>query len=542
MTLRDLYYKDRILLENHVYEELEGVVGPENISQSPENTGVYHFQSMSVALPRWQFPEAIPAAIILPSTTEEVQQIVKICDKYRVNFKATSTGWGAHNLAMKRGSLILDMRRMDKIIKIDEKNMIAVVESYVSGGRLQAAAMKVGLDCAIIGAGPNCSVLASCTAGVGYGDKGHHESMNNRNLLGVEWVTPTGEIMQIGSLECNNEWYSGDGPGPSLRGMIRGFMGNFGGLGVFTKCATKLFPWTGPKRLKIQGKNPQYEIAEIPDNFSMNMVYFPSWEKHADAYYKINESHIGYIVWRPASMMIFPLLMAETNEEYYKLMNELLDILEEYRHYLIVINMGYSKEGLNYQDKVLDKILEETEGKHLKGVLTYYSNLLFSALFNQGMNGRIFRPSGQFNFTFASPASWDMCLETEKVGTALRKPYIDNGSIHNDGVENFWGGDYEHGQFYHFECLQEFDPGDEKSYSQASKLFLESYGAIIKNKLGLPVIFGSELTKALGPMFCNFHEYLLKIKQAFDPNNVSDGSNYIDPEPPQIDMKIDLKL
>ena len=89
----------------------------------------------------------------MPDNTEEVQAIVKICNIHRIPFKASSTFWSAMGYPCEEGTVQLDMRRMDRIWEIDEKNMFAVIEPNVIGAVLQAEAMKVGLNTHIIGAG-----------------------------------------------------------------------------------------------------------------------------------------------------------------------------------------------------------------------------------------------------------------------------------------------------------------------------------------------------------------------------------------------------
>ena len=67
-------------------------------------------------------------AVILPQTTEEIQRIVKLCNKFKIQYKASSTGWGSYNDATAPGCIKLDLRRMNRIIEFNEKNMYAVVE------------------------------------------------------------------------------------------------------------------------------------------------------------------------------------------------------------------------------------------------------------------------------------------------------------------------------------------------------------------------------------------------------------------------------
>ena len=88
--------------------------------------------------------------------------------------------------------------------------------------QLQAEVMKVGLNINIIGAGASTSLLASATSLAGTGPGTFWMGSNSENLLGLEWVTPAGDIMRTGSLGSGAGWFCGEGPGPSVRGMSRG--------------------------------------------------------------------------------------------------------------------------------------------------------------------------------------------------------------------------------------------------------------------------------------------------------------------------------
>ena len=134
---------------------------------------------------------------------------------------------------------------MNRILEINEKNMYAVVEPYVIYAQLQAELMKRGLNCNITGAGSNCSGLP-LAAHANLGHLSLSGSYGERNLLAAEWVTPEGEIVRLGSLGSLGEWFCGDGPGPSLRGSLRGNVMPLGGLGVYTKAAQKVYHWPGP--------------------------------------------------------------------------------------------------------------------------------------------------------------------------------------------------------------------------------------------------------------------------------------------------------
>jgi hypothetical protein len=121
------------------------------------------------------------------------------------------------------------------------------------------------------------------------------------NLLGVEWVMPTGDLFRIGSLGSGCGWFCGEGPGPSMKGVARGSLGAKGAMGVFTKCAIKLFAWPGPESLPVEGTVPAYRVS-LPDNFRAYTVSFPSWKAWADAAYMIWDTGIGYLAHRQFDM------------------------------------------------------------------------------------------------------------------------------------------------------------------------------------------------------------------------------------------------
>ncbi|MEI6294211.1 MAG: FAD-binding oxidoreductase [Methanomicrobiales archaeon] len=156
-----------MVIQEEAYKDLELCVGPENISREPAVLDGYAWQYLADG--GWV---ERPVAVVLPASTEEVQAVVKACNRHSLKFKPFSTGWGVWGGCSEDNVVQIDLRRMNRIIEIDAKNMRAVIEPYVCGAQLQAEAWKVGLNTNIIGAGPNCSPLAAATSVVGLGHSG----------------------------------------------------------------------------------------------------------------------------------------------------------------------------------------------------------------------------------------------------------------------------------------------------------------------------------------------------------------------------------
>ena len=242
-------------ISNEAYKALEDIVGLEYISREPADLDSYCFVWGNELLYGDKFSPR-PPAVIMPENTEEVSAIVKTCNRFGLKYRAHATGFEVAALSSETPFIPIDLRRMNRIVEIDAKNRIAVVEPYVSQTKLFLETRKLGLRPLMLSSGPSCSVVAGCAAHFGSGACNISTDYGSRNLLGAEWVLPDGDIIRLGSLGSSGEWINADGPGPSLRGVLRGYGGANGGNGVFTRLATKIYPWYGPTETRVIGEGP----------------------------------------------------------------------------------------------------------------------------------------------------------------------------------------------------------------------------------------------------------------------------------------------
>ena len=84
-----------------------------------------------------------PACVVMPSSTEEVQAIIRIANRYKFPFTPRGSGYTFQAFPAGAGYLVIDPKRMDRIIELDGKNMYAVVEPYVVTAQLQAVRMEI---------------------------------------------------------------------------------------------------------------------------------------------------------------------------------------------------------------------------------------------------------------------------------------------------------------------------------------------------------------------------------------------------------------
>jgi len=140
------------------YEALQSIVGPDWVSDDPaiciaDTKGGYATGVLDVNA-------IVPACSIQPGSGEEVQQIVKVANRYKLPYIPTSTFFSAVCGPSVENSIMMDLKRMDRF-EINEKDIYAVVEPGVSYSMLQSELMKRGLFTFVPGCGANASVLAN---------------------------------------------------------------------------------------------------------------------------------------------------------------------------------------------------------------------------------------------------------------------------------------------------------------------------------------------------------------------------------------------
>ena len=349
-------------MNDAAYATIESILGSENVSRDPAVLDSYIYQTFGGGPER--FGDIRPACVALPSTTEEVQAVTKACNRHGLKLKAHSTGWGAWNNPGSEGVVMLDLRRMNRLVEINERDMYAVVEPYVIWGQLQAEIMRVGLNCCAIGAGSATSPLASCTSVQGVGSNSVSMGYNARNILGVEWVLPDGEVLRLGSLGSGAGWISGDGPGPSLRGVMRGAFGAFGGLGVFTRCAIRLYHWGGPPELPSENIiSSEERLVEYQENVELANICFEDRASLLDAIAKIGEAEIAYSMGLMERGLI-SLALGSDNLQAAQARERILPLLP--KHAVSVLLVTSSRRELDYQRRALKRIAEQTGGKDIE--------------------------------------------------------------------------------------------------------------------------------------------------------------------------------
>jgi glycolate oxidase len=206
----------------------------------------------------------IPDLVLLPRSTHDVSEALRICSQYGIPVIPRGAGTGVTGGAVAvSGGAILSLERMNAIIETDEKNCTMTVQPGAATGAIQKEALSFGLlyppdpaslkDCSI---GGNLAESSGGPRAVKYGTTKDY-------VLGVEFVTIDGTIMRSGGKYVKNA------TGYNLAALL---IGSEGTLAVITEITLRLIP--------------------APEHSCDILASFDSLEKAADAVWLITAARL----------------------------------------------------------------------------------------------------------------------------------------------------------------------------------------------------------------------------------------------------------
>jgi glycolate oxidase len=172
-----------------------------------------------------------PDAVVLPSTTEQVQSVIRICAKNKIPFVARGSGTGLSGGALPaEGSVVICLSRMNRILSIDLPNQQIAVQPGVINANVTAAVSPHGFFYA---PDPSSQTVCSIGGNVAENAGGAHclkYGFTVTHVLEMTIVLPTGELVKLGSK-------APDPPGYDLLGV---FIGSEGTLGIATEITLRI--------------------------------------------------------------------------------------------------------------------------------------------------------------------------------------------------------------------------------------------------------------------------------------------------------------
>lgn len=206
--------------------ELNSLLGPESLLTDTADLLAYDGDA---------YPSArqLPAAVALPTTTEQVAGVVRLCHRRRVPFVPRGAGTGLSGGATPvPGSVVISLARMNRILDIDIPNRRVVAQAGCTNLAITEAVRPLGLQFA-----PDPSSQAVCTIGGNIAENagGPHTlkyGVTVNHVTGVRLVLPDGSVLDVGGK------HEPDDP-LDLLGLV---IGSEGTLGIVTEATLRLTP------------------------------------------------------------------------------------------------------------------------------------------------------------------------------------------------------------------------------------------------------------------------------------------------------------
>jgi len=219
--------------------------------------------------------ELLASAAVAPASVEEVQAVVRIANQHRVPLFPISTGknfgYGGPAPSM-RGSVVVDLKRMNRVLELDGERNFALVEPGVSYFELYEEIQKRGLNLWIDCANPGWGSPLGNTMDRGMGFTLGFYRDHAGAMYGIEVVLANGEVMRtgMGAVPGSKTWQDykyGFGPDPSQLFP----QGNFG---IVTKMGVRLMPQPEHYRTAMVTVPKRRDLVELVNSVNYMVDLF----------------------------------------------------------------------------------------------------------------------------------------------------------------------------------------------------------------------------------------------------------------------------
>jgi len=213
------------MIHTPLSRELRKRLGAENVLSAPSELAVYDCDALTIE-------RRPPDAVVFPRSTRHVADVVKICCRHDVPIIARGAGTSlAGGCVPNQGGVVVMLTRMNRILEIDLRDRLAVVEPGVLNLQLTQKLAGTGYHYA-----PDPSSQGASTIGgnVGTNAGGPHTlqcGVTVNHVLGLEAVAGDGSIVRLGPVED-----------PAALDLVGLLVGSEGTLGIVTRIWVRLTP------------------------------------------------------------------------------------------------------------------------------------------------------------------------------------------------------------------------------------------------------------------------------------------------------------
>ncbi len=451
-----------------------------DVSTKEEDRIIYSRDYWPIAL-KWFLDKKLPAlphAIVWPQNVEQISALMKIANEYRVPIIPYGGGSGVMGAAVPiYGGVVVDMKKMDKIVSISDENLMARVQTGINGMNLERWLNHHGYTLGHIPQSLYCSSLGGWLACKAAGQFSTKYGKIEDIVVAIQAVLADGSIIESKEVPRSST-------GPEVERLL---IGSEGTLGIITEATLKIWPY--------------------PEEREYLSFAFQSIEDALQAVRKILRKQVY-----PAVVRIYD--KEETLRHFY-------NIKEAENKCMLILLMEGSKEVVKLERIVSEKICSE------KGMACGEEPVMqwLKTRFNVKESSE-FLPRGFIFDTVEISTSWkNAALTYHSIIKALKS--VKGMIIASAHASHF----YPQGVCFYFTF-----GGIPPHGNNAHEFYISAWDAImeecIKNNASISHHHGIGLTrkKWLAKEMGNRMEMLKKVKKAIDPHNIMNPGKMVEYE------------
>jgi len=216
------------MLDNAIIEHFRFIVGKNNILTSKVNLATYSYDATA------DMPTGSPEVIVMPTSTEQVQDVVNVARKNGIAIypRGAGTNLSGGTIPVEHG-IVLSLQKMDKILEVDAENLTATVQPGVVIQELNNAAAPHGLMYPPDPGTVTTATMGGSVAENSGGLRGLKYGVTKHYVMGMEVVLANGERVRFGGKTVKNV---------TAYDFSNLFCGSEGTLGIIVEITCKLLP------------------------------------------------------------------------------------------------------------------------------------------------------------------------------------------------------------------------------------------------------------------------------------------------------------
>ncbi len=475
--------------EDNIYQMLAKICGSKNLSSDPNILKKY---SKDLSF----FPERTPKYVVWPSTAKNIEEILKLANSLKFSVIPISSGTGARHhgdsIPRKDNCVVLDLSNMKKILNIDRKNRVVMIEPGVTFNELIPELQKKGLRLLLpLHPRGSKSVLTSALEREPITIPRYHWDSSDP-LLCTEVVFGTGDIFRTGSAAgpgtIKQQQAVGQAQvnpmGPTQFSPFRVIQGAQGSLGIVTWATLKL------ELIPSVQKVFHLQSDSIPDLLDL---------QHELIKYRLCDELLILNNLNLAS------LIKKSRQEIFELSSK----IKKWNLIFIIAGRGkLANDKISYLEGDIGDVIKDLKLDNLKTESVFKDDEITKVLSQATQDPWRLRLKGGFQDIF-------FLTNFEKISEFIS---IVEKQISNDlGI---YIQSINQGTSYHCEFDIFYDPKDNKELITVKEKFLE----IITNLMDLGAFFNRPYSIWAKEVYKRHDEStkmaLRKVKKIFDPNNV----------------------